>query len=272
MNQVVRSAMSSSNQVKIIGHRGGRLVWPENGMTGFRAVTTLGVDGVEFDVHPSGDGELFVIHDATLDRTTTASGRVSAHSSAELRAIALKDGGGDTIPTLDAVLDVLGPPGFDLHVEIKLDAENRRYPGIEARVLAAIARRGLARNCVVTSFSPEVLVELRRLAPQQRLLASISQVSADGMGGFDQALLRFAAIPIEFFAVEKSLLTTTINACRRHFEPAQLVGWVVNEADELAHWLSQPIGWLDTDRPDLALELRGKLAARAVSSAPARRR
>ncbi len=253
--------MSSTAQVKIIGHRGGKLVWPENGLTGFRAVTALGVDGVEFDVHPSRDGELFVIHDPTLERTTIASGPVSARSSAELRAIALKDGGGDTIPTLDEVLDVLGPPGFDLHVEIKLDAEGRRYPGVEARVLAALTRRGIGTQCVVTSFSPDVLVDLRRLAPSQRLLASINQRSADGLGGFDAALARFTAIPIDYLAVEKSLLATTMATCRRHFEPAQLVAWVVNDAKELAHWLAQPIGWLDTDRPDLALETRRTLVS-----------
>ena len=248
--------MTGSTHVKIIGHRGGRLVWPENGLTGFRAVSTLGVDGVEFDVHPSSDGALFVIHDPTLDRTTTATGPVSARRGAELRVIALRDGRGDTIPTLDAVLDVLGPPGFDLHVEIKLDAEGRRYPGIEARVLTALTRRGLAERCVVTSFSPDVLVDLRRLAPGQRLLASVNQRSADALGGFEQALARFTAVPIEYLAVEKSLLPTVMAQCRRHFEPEQLVAWVVNEAEDLSHWLAQPIGWLDTDRPDLALQLR----------------
>ncbi|MBM3522314.1 MAG: glycerophosphodiester phosphodiesterase, partial [Alphaproteobacteria bacterium] len=171
--------MSIGKPVKIIGHRGGRNVWPENGLTGFRNVIALGVEGVEFDVHPSADGELFVIHDATLDRTTVAQGPVVARTAAELRRIALKDGKGDCVPTLDQVLDVLGPPGFDLHVEIKLDALGKRYPGIEARVLDRLKRRGLAEQAVVTCFAPEVLVELRRLAPRQRLLASINQRWAD---------------------------------------------------------------------------------------------
>ncbi len=261
MSGAARSVMSNSASVKIIGHRGGKLVWPENGLTGFRAVTALGIDGVEFDVHPSSDGDLFVIHDPTLERTTEAAGPVSARSSTELRAVALRGGGGDTVPTLDAVLDVLGPPGLELHVEIKLDAQGHRYAGVEARVLAALDRRGLAERAVVTSFSPDVLVALRRLAPKQRLLASINQRSADALGGFDRALAKFAAIPIDFFAVEKTLLTTTLAICQHHFKPEQLVAWVVNEADELAHWLTQSIGWIDSDRPDLALATRRGLAA-----------
>lgn len=253
--------MTTQREVKIIGHRGGRLVWPENGLTGFRAVVALGVDGVEFDVHPSADGELFVIHDATLDRTTVAQGPVVARKAAELRAIALKNGGGDVIPTLDEVLDVLGPAGFDLHVEIKLDANGQRYPGIEAKVVETLERRGVMRQSVVTSFSPDVVAALRRAAPRGRVLASINSKWADDLGGFDAALARFKAIPIDYFAVEKSLMKATLDTCRAHFADEQLVGWVVNEVDEIADWLRQPIGWIDTDRPDLALEIRRGLAA-----------
>lgn len=253
--------MTGARRVKIIGHRGGRNVWPENGLTGFRNVLALGVEGVEFDVHPSADGELFVIHDPTLDRTTVAQGPVAARRAAELRAIALKDGNGDTVPTLDQVLDVLGPAGIDLHVEIKLDAQNRRYAGIEARVLEALGRRGLADRAVVTSFAPEVVAELRRLAPRQRLLASINQRWADDLGGFDAALARFKAVPIDYFAVERTLLKATLDTCLRHFTAEQLVGWVMNEPDDLAYWLGQPIGWIDTDRPDLAMTIRSRLDA-----------
>ncbi|MBL8702931.1 MAG: glycerophosphodiester phosphodiesterase [Alphaproteobacteria bacterium] len=253
--------MTAKREVKIIGHRGGKLVWPENGLTGFRAVIGLGVDGVEFDIHPSADGELFVIHDPTLDRTTVAQGPVAARKAAELRTIALKDGKGDTVPTLDQVLDVLGPAGFDLHVEIKLDANGQRYPGIEAKVAEKLERRGVMKQAVVTSFSPDVVAELRRVVPRGRVLASINSKWAADLGGFETALRRFKAIPIDYFAVEKSLMKTTLDLCRAHFADEQLVGWVVNEADEIDEWLRQPIGWIDTDRPDLAMEIRRRQAA-----------
>ena len=61
---------------KITGHRGARNLWPENSMTGFRNVLDLGVDAIEFDVHLTDAGELVVIHDATLDRTTDRTGPV----------------------------------------------------------------------------------------------------------------------------------------------------------------------------------------------------
>ena len=67
---------------KITGHRGARNLWPENSLTGFRNVLALGVDAIEFDVHLTDAGELVVIHDATLDRTTDKTGPVRALSPA----------------------------------------------------------------------------------------------------------------------------------------------------------------------------------------------
>ena len=70
----------------LAAHRGGSLLWPENSLLAFRNAVALGADFIEFDVHLSRDGEVVVIHDPTLDRTTSGSGpdarpvdRVSAH-------------------------------------------------------------------------------------------------------------------------------------------------------------------------------------------------
>ena len=62
----------------IVGHRGARGLWPENSLSGFRALATLAVDAVEFDVQQARDGGLVVIHDPSLDRTTERSGRYSS--------------------------------------------------------------------------------------------------------------------------------------------------------------------------------------------------
>ncbi|MBI4560644.1 MAG: glycerophosphodiester phosphodiesterase family protein, partial [Candidatus Rokubacteria bacterium] len=88
----------------VAAHRGGALLWPENSLLAFRNAIALGADFLEVDAHPSRDGELVVIHDPTLDRTTTGAGAVRDRSLAELRALRLKDKDGkvtdQTIPTL----------------------------------------------------------------------------------------------------------------------------------------------------------------------------
>ena len=238
---------------RIIGHRGARNIWPENGLTGFREVLKLGVDGVEFDLHPSADGELVVIHDPTLDRTTEARGPVAARSVAELTGIRLKDGGGDRIPRFDEALDILVPAGVELHIELKVSASGEPYPGLERRALDAVRRRNLGRRAVLTSFSPAVLSELRRLAPGLRTLGSMNRDFAERQGGVEALLRRFEELGVELIAVEKSLLAERLPFFLERVGAARLVAWVVNEPADIDRWLAAPIGTITTDRPDLAL-------------------
>ena len=95
----------------VAAHRGGALLWPENSMLAFRSAMALGADYLELDVHVSKDGEVIVIHDATLDRTSTGTGAVKDWTLAELRALRLKDRAGavtaESIPSLDDVVAVV---------------------------------------------------------------------------------------------------------------------------------------------------------------------
>ncbi len=101
----------------IIGHRGAAGLEPENTLPSFRAAVALGVQAVELDVHVC-DGELVVIHDPTLERTTNGSGEVSSTPLARLRA--LDAGAGAQIPTLAEVMEVL-PEHLGLNIELKGD-------------------------------------------------------------------------------------------------------------------------------------------------------
>ena len=108
----------------------------------------LGADFIEFDVHLSKDGEPVVIHDPTLDRTTTGAGPVKDRTVAELKALRLKDRTGavteETVPTLDEVAAVAAKGKRRMLLEIKVDPSGARYPGIEEKVLAILDRHGMA--------------------------------------------------------------------------------------------------------------------------------
>ncbi|TPG57795.1 glycerophosphodiester phosphodiesterase [Roseomonas nepalensis] len=235
---------------RIIGHRGARDLWPENGLTGFRNVLGLGVAGVEFDVHPTRDGDLAIIHDPTLDRTTDASGPVAARSMAELRRTRLL-GSEEGVPSLDEVLDVLAPSGVELHIELKVDVAGVPYPGLEARVAEHLRRRGLAERTVLTSFWPDVLQRLRTAAPDGRLLASVSGSSAEKLGGLEAVLDRLDEIQADYVAVHHALLSREMDVLLRRVGPARLGAWVINDEAEIARWLEAPVALITTDRPDL---------------------
>ena len=246
--------------VLIVGHRGARNLWPENSLEGFRRARELGVDGVEFDIHLSRDGELVVIHDPTLERTTEGRGAVADRTAAELAATPLREGGGAGVPCLEDVLDLYAETPVELHVEIKTDALGRAYPGVERQLLGVVARRHLEERVILTCFVPEILATVRKLAPRQRVLGSLDRRSAELMGGLACALDRFAAIDGCLVAVEKGLLADGLDLCMERFGGDRLGVWVPNEMQEIAAWLARPIRQITTDRPDIALVERRRSA------------
>lgn len=107
--------MSFDSGQLIIGHRGAAGLAPENTLAGFARAAALGVHAVELDVHFV-HGHLLVIHDDTLDRTTSGSGPLAAPGIERLRT--LDAGGGNPIPILEEVFEAL-PADLGINVELK---------------------------------------------------------------------------------------------------------------------------------------------------------
>ena len=241
--------------MRIIGHRGARNIWAENSLSGFRNVCGLGVDAVELDVHLSSDDEIMVIHDPLLDRTTDHKGRVAHLSRAALAKVTLDDTLGETIPTLPEVLDVFGPTGIELEIEMKMDAYGNPYPGLLDKVLALVEARKMASRVVLTCFVPEVIEEIRAKAPHMRRLASVDRRSCEAFGGVDRTLQRFVDLGC-IIAVEQSLLRLCLDRAISIVGRDRPGALVPNTVRDLDFWLGQPIAQITSDRPDLALMLR----------------
>lgn len=151
-----------------IAHRGAGKLAPENTLAAFRHGASFGYRMFEFDVKLSGDGKPVLMHDATLDRTTSGHGRVDALTLGE---IALLDAGswhspafaGEPVPTLSAIARYTQANGYLVNIEIK------PVPGAEDRTGAAVALDALslwkdaAVPPLLSSFS-EVALEAARLA------------------------------------------------------------------------------------------------------------
>lgn len=143
--------MSFADAVVVIGHRGAAGLAPENTLPSFRRAYACGVSAVELDVYLV-DGELAVIHDATLQRTTNGHGPVMGLPLATLRA--LDAGDGWPVPLLPEVIAEL-PAGVGLNVELK-------GPDTAAPVAAELARHpGL--DVLVSSFTHAELSRFRQL-------------------------------------------------------------------------------------------------------------
>ncbi len=160
----------AASDVLVVAHRGGAALAPENTMGAFSNALKLGVDMVECDVHLSQDGEVIVMHDPDLARTTDGTGSIRELTLAELKklnAAARFSGTWPTvepIPTLGEVLSAAkGRAG--VQIEIKAPRFPGRYPGIEQKVIDAVNAHGMLDQVIVISFDFPTLVEVKRIEP-----------------------------------------------------------------------------------------------------------
>lgn len=161
------------------GHRGNSAELPENTLTAFRSALQLGVDILECDIHMSADGELVVMHDATLDRTTNGSGPVRERTLAELRE--LDAGHGERVPTLAELCDVVEDGnGVGLCVEVK--QPEVPYTGIERRLVELVRARGLVERTLVISFHHPTVGRVKELEPALLTGALLNRRSEDPVG------------------------------------------------------------------------------------------
>jgi len=147
--------------MQLVGHRGAAGEAPENALAGFAHAESLGLTGIEFDVHLSAgdalsaDGVLVVIHDDTVDRTTHASGPISCFTAEELSGLG--------VPSLAQVLEQF--PGFRTYqIEIK-HHEPALHESLCRQLAETVERCGVAGRVIVISFDARALEAMRQVAP-----------------------------------------------------------------------------------------------------------
>jgi glycerophosphoryl diester phosphodiesterase len=241
-------------------HRGGALLWPENSMLAFRSALAMGADYLELDVHLSRDGEVVVIHDPTLDRTTTGTGPVRERTLAELQAVRLKDRHGTALseppPTLEQVVALAVAGKRQMLLEIKLDEQRRRYPGIEEKVFAILDRHRFTPFAVVMAFEPDTWRRVRQLRPDARTGALYSPRTLPA-ARVESELHALHQAGVSFVGLHQAIVGPEVP------KQARLAGltlgvWTVNERDAIEQFLALGAGVVITDRPDLAKELLGR--------------
>ena len=141
---------------------------PENTFASFERAIELGVDVIELDVHLTADGEVVVIHDAELHRTTDGEGLVGQKSLAELKTL---DAGvrfapefaGQRIPTLG---EVLAWARGTCVIDVEIKGGPWPYDGIEARVVELIRQHEMVDQTIVISFHHPVVARVKAQAPE----------------------------------------------------------------------------------------------------------
>lgn len=144
--------------MKIFAHRGSSGTHPENTLAAFQAAAQLPIAGVELDVHLTKDGEMVVIHDETIDRTTNGRGYVKDMTLAQLKKYDCgswfsADWSGERIPALEEVFDVFAETDHILNIELKTDIFP--YDSLLTQVLKLAEKNGLTERILLSSFNHE---------------------------------------------------------------------------------------------------------------------
>lgn len=142
-------------KTKIYAHRGSSGKYPENTMLAFEKAIEEGAEGIEIDVHLSKDGEVVIIHDETLNKTTEGTGLVKEHTLAELKKL--------RVPSLVELLELMKGTDLELNIEHKTYLIN--YPQIEEKVLAIVKEHGAGRKVVHSSFHLPTVLRVKKLDP-----------------------------------------------------------------------------------------------------------
>jgi glycerophosphoryl diester phosphodiesterase len=238
----------------IIAHRGDSAQRPENTLAAFAAALEAGAGIVELDVQLTRDSVPVVIHDASLDRTTSGRGPVREHLLAELRALSAgypqrfgPEYAGERVPTLAEALAFLqGRARVMIEIKpesVSADAEG----GVEALVVAEVRRRGMTADVALLSFDPRALERCRRLAPELTRGQLYSQADVDTMLAGAERVAAALLLP------HKHLLSEALrDRCRA--AGLRLATWVVDDPEELRALARFELYGIGTNRPGPMLE------------------
>lgn len=237
---------------EIVAHRGSRINRPENTLAAFEEAIRVGADGIELDVHLSRDGEIIVIHDETVERTTNGAGLVKDMTVAELKQL---DAGiwfdteyvGQTIPTLREVFELLTEYQYKGVLNIELKTSVYPYKGIEKKIGALLAEADWSFEVMYSSFSLRSLLKMHRIDPEAELGYLVKNQSLlTFLGGF---LPWIGALHLPhkwYFKKGKNF--------KKHLRL-----WTVNDEKVMKKAFQQGVTAIITDKPEIAIALRKEM-------------
>jgi glycerophosphoryl diester phosphodiesterase len=236
-------------QVDNVAHRGATAYAPENTIAAFDLAVDMKADYIEIDVQRSKDGELVLIHDTTVDRTTDGTGKVGELTFEQLRSL---DAGswkgeqyeGEPIPTFEEILDrYRGKVG--ILIELKAP---ELYPGIEIQVAEALKERNLDKpqneQIIIQSFNFESMKTTNELLP----LVPIGVLTSNRAHTTPEALQEFSTYA-DWFNPSYGIVTEEL-VNQVHSLGMKIGSWTVRSQEAADFLFEMKVDAIITDYPD----------------------
>ncbi|GGB39725.1 glycerophosphodiester phosphodiesterase [Fictibacillus barbaricus] len=244
-------AYEPSDQVQTVAHRGASGYAPENTMAAFQKGVDMKADYIEIDVQQTKDGELVVIHDVTLDRTTDGTGYIKDHTLEQIRQLDAgsyfgEEFAGEKVPTFEEVLDEFrGKTG--ILIELKA---TYYYPGIEEKVASALKERNMHlpahEKIIIQSFEFDSMQRMDKLLPEVPVGVLTSRAT-----DLSEAKLSEFSTYAEYVNPSRLLVNSSV-VDEVHERNMGIMAWTVRNEQEVQPLLDAGVDGIITDYPDYA--------------------
>ena len=238
----------------IIAHRGAKAHAPENTMSSFQLAVESKADGVEFDIKLTKDGQIIIIHDLTVDRTTDGKGKVEDFSLSELQKL---DAGkffsekfaGEPIPLLSDVLKNL-PSHFIINIEIT--NYGSLLDGLAKKAVILVKDFGAEKQVIFSSFFPTNLMITKKIAPE----IPVALLANAGFSGWLSRSNLMSGISPDYVHPFHSDVNKNF-VDRQHNNGRKVNVWTVNDPGEIERLANIQVDGIITDDPLMARKTLG---------------
>lgn len=255
------------NYPLVIAHQGGDGVWPGETMLAYQNSVDLGADVLEMDIHITKDGELILMHDETVDRTTDGTGEIESMTLEELKKLdAAYDwspdegqtfpyrGQGIQIATLEEVFQAF--PDKHMTIEIKKTNTSMAKPFCDL-----IRKSNMQDKVLVASFHDDRLKEFRAECPEVATSSAKNETTVfvlltkAYLGGLYSPKFYSLQVPEVSggITVMTPAFVRTAHARNLAVEP-----WTINDAETMRKLIDWGVDGIITDRPDIMMEVLGR--------------
>ncbi|MCZ2126487.1 MAG: glycerophosphodiester phosphodiesterase [Anaerolineales bacterium] len=251
----------------VIAHQGGDNVWPGETMYAYQHAAELGADVLEMDIHITKDGEIILMHDETVDRTTDGSGEIESMTLAELKTLDAAYNwsldGGATHPYRGQGLQIVALkeifqafPHYRMTIEIKKTRASMAKPFCDL-----IRQYDMQDKVVVASFMDDKLKEFRAECPEVATSSAKNEttvfvlLSKVYLGGFYSPKFQSLQVPEESSGIT---IMTPAFVRAAHERNIAVEPWTIDDAQTIRKFADWGVDGIMTDRPDVMIETLGR--------------
>ncbi|NLY61417.1 MAG: glycerophosphodiester phosphodiesterase [Clostridiales bacterium] len=238
----------------VIAHRGASAYAPENTVPAFEKALELGTEGIELDVHMTADGEIVVIHDFSIDRTSNGKGMIKDFTLDDIKKFDFgswfgPEYKGVSIPTLSEVLQLLRDWDGLLNIEVK--SGPIFYKGIEEKLIDMVKAYDFSERVIFSSFNHYSLRDIKTIDPSMKI-GLLYMAGLVEPYNYAKSLGAEALHPYYY-----NIVPEVVEGCKKN--GIKLNPFTINNKKEIEMIMKAGVDGIITDYPDRALEVKEKV-------------